>query len=39
MKNLPGEWAVGFHGVKHPNATFKSYKNVVESLLSGLRRS
>ena len=39
MKNMPGEWAVAFHAVKHPNATFKSYKNVIESILSGLHRS
>ena len=29
MDDLPREWAVAFHGVKHPNAAFKSYKNVI----------
>ena len=36
MKNLPGEWAVGFHGVKNPNKKLKDAINVINSILSGL---
>ena len=23
MKNLPGEWAVGFHGIRNPNFRYR----------------
>ena len=29
MSNVPGEWAVGFHGVRNPNRAYKHYKNVI----------
>ncbi len=34
MKNVPGEWAVGFHPVKNPNSKYKDYKCVIESILN-----
>ncbi len=36
MKNEPGEWAVGFHGIRHPNQAYKQYNNVILSILAGL---
>ena len=36
MSNVPGEWAVGFHGVRNPNQAYKHYKNVIESILAGM---
>jgi hypothetical protein len=29
MNNQAGEWAVGFHGVRNPNSSYKNYKNVI----------
>jgi hypothetical protein len=39
MKNQPGEWAVGFHGVLNPNINYKNYKNVIESIIGSQSRS
>lgn len=39
MKNQPGEWVVGFHGVKHPNEAYNQYKNTIQSILAGLHKS
>jgi hypothetical protein len=33
MKNILGEWAVGFHPVKNPNSKYKDYKCIIESIL------
>lgn len=38
MKNEPGEWVVGYHGVKNPNEAYKECKNVIQSILGGLHR-
>ena len=33
MNNQPGEWAVGFHGVRNPNHNYKQYKNLIENII------
>ena len=38
MNGSPGEWAVGFHGVRNPNQAYKHYKNVILSILDGLQK-
>ena len=38
MSNQPGEWAVGFHGIRNPNQAYKHYHNVIQSVLAALYR-